>query len=345
MLERIKPRTSLVKEILNRLPKRVWKSSTTTFLDPSVGSGQFVVEIEKRLRAHGHTDKNISKRVAGHERSQFLVNLATHMNKLVGQYTVKSYEEYLEMSPETKFDVIVGNPPFERSDTDAKRWTLWSEFVKKAFELADRVAMITPQSITGPGQFAMIKDKTTVIAVGEHVKKHFPDVGSSFAYFVAHNKRNPGNAKLITDSGEFDYDLKNADFLPMVTTEETLEQMNWLKQRNSRVWTRGELHTSNKSLFDDNGKYEVFHTNAQMLKTNVKNNNLSKIRGCVTLSGHPKFQVIRNAYCSQATMWTEFDTVKEAKKFANECNDEYIQKIMKNFKWSGWNSKEVIESL
>lgn len=343
MLSRIKFEIEpLVVEMLNQLPERVWTSTTATFLDPAIGGGQFVQAIEQRLRDHGHSNQNIRKRVFGLEDSDLHIRYAVNKHKLVGQYAKKPYEKFLELDNSMKFDVIIGNPPFQRSDTDAKRWTLWDQFVKKSFELADTVAMVTPQSITSPGPFAMIKEKATAINID--VSKHF-NVGSTFAYFVAHNQKNQGNAKLITDHGEYDHDIKNVDFLPFVINEETLEQINWLKQRNSRKWKRGELHTSNKDLFEDNGCYEVIHTNAQTLHSNIQHSNLTKIRVCVTLSGYPKFLVIQNAYCSQATMWTEFDTVKEAQAFADDCNGEYIQKIMQNFKWSGWNSKEVIEHL
>lgn len=261
-------------------------------------------------------------------------------DKYVNYVGVKSIISNLQAA--MKFDIIVGNPPFQRNNTDAKRWTLWEQFVKKSFDLADTVAMVTPQSITSPGPFEMIKDRATVINID--VSKHFT-VSSTFSYFIAHNQTNTGTAKLITDSGEFEQDLKNVDFLPFVITKETLEQINWLKQRNSRTWKRGELHTSNKELFDANGKYNVIHTNAQTLKTNIEHTNLSKYRVCITLSGYAKFTVIHNAYCSQATMWTEFNTIEEAQAFADECNGPYIQNIMKIFKWSGWNSKEVIEHL
>ena len=42
MLERIKPLDALVVEILDQLPKEVWTSKTSTFLDPAMGGGQFV---------------------------------------------------------------------------------------------------------------------------------------------------------------------------------------------------------------------------------------------------------------------------------------------------------------
>jgi hypothetical protein len=44
----------LVKEMLDQLPPRVWTDPTVTFLDPAFGGGQFLMEIERRLREAGH---------------------------------------------------------------------------------------------------------------------------------------------------------------------------------------------------------------------------------------------------------------------------------------------------
>jgi len=116
MLSRIKFEIKdLVNDILDQLPKTVWLSSTTTFLDPAIGGGQFVREIERRLRASGHDDANIKGRVYGFESSYLNLKYAqSPLNKyrLVGQYTRMPYEQFLQLDNTMKFDVIVGNPPF-----------------------------------------------------------------------------------------------------------------------------------------------------------------------------------------------------------------------------------------
>jgi hypothetical protein len=127
--------------------------------------------------------------------------------------------------------------------------------------------------------------------------------------------------------------------------EDTLKQAKLLSSRKNHEWKRGELHTSNKELFNDNGKFTVMHTNAQTLRTDADHTNRNKIRVAVSLSGYPTFNVITDGYVSQACFWTEFSTVEEATSFAKECNSTEIQDILKIFKWSGWNSKEVISCL
>ena len=65
---------SLVTEMVSKLPETLFLSDSTTFLDPSMASGQYVAAIENRLRTHGHTDENIKNRVFGVEKSFLRVN-------------------------------------------------------------------------------------------------------------------------------------------------------------------------------------------------------------------------------------------------------------------------------
>jgi len=267
------------------------------------------------------------------------------VNKL--NITYITQEEFFELqgtkdNMKYPFDEVVGNPPYTKDGSKAKRWTLWEEFVKKSKTLATDVTMVTPQSITGPGSFDLIKDHVTVINID--VRKHF-DVGSTFCYWSIDTTKPSTSTKIITDSNEYTLDLSKIDFLPATITDETLALIDALKARKPHTWTRGELHTSNSELFDANGKYTVMHTNAQTLKSNIEHANKTKIRVAVTLSGYPTFQVITNGYASQACFWTECKTIEEAQALADECNGEEIQKMLAVFKWSGWNSKEVIQCL
>lgn len=247
-----------------------------------------------------------------------------------------------ELESSMKFDVIVGNPPYQKENSKAKRWTLWEEFVTKSKTLADVVAMVTPQSVTSPGTFDLIKDNATVINID--VSKYF-DVGSTFCYWIIDNTTPSTSTKIITDKTEYQLDLSKIDFLPKTITDETLSLINTLTSRKARTWKRGELHTSNTELFSATGQYTVIHTNAQTLKSDINHPNRTKIRVVVSLSGYPTFRVLTDGYVSQACFWTECVSIQDAETLANECNGEEIQKILEVFKWSGWNSKEVIKCL
>lgn len=328
----------LVNEILDLLPEDIVINGR--FLDPAMGGGQFVREIERRKRQAGKTDQEIAESVFGLEENILRRDYAVNRFNLVGTYQIG---KFLEMDDSMKFDVIIGNPPFQKTVSKSKRWTLWEEFVKKSLATADQVAMITPQSITSPGPFNLIKGKADVINV--NIGQHF-NVGSTFCYFITNpNKKKGSKTRIRSSAGDFDLDVSRLPFLPFVIDAETIDQIHYLMKRQSRRWKRGELHTSKSALFTEKGRYPVMHTNAQELRTNTNHPNLTKIRVAVSLSGYPQFRVIQDSYVSQACFWTEFSSREEAEEFAKECNGEYIQKIMSVFKWSGWNSKEVIQCL
>ncbi len=119
----------LVDKALDGLPESIWISDSTTFFDPALGGGQFVRIIEQRLRAAGHSDDNIRQRVFGHEESDLHVRYAVNKYKLVGQYSKRLYTDIIGMGTDMKFDVIVGNPPYNG------KAALHQQFFNKGYEL------------------------------------------------------------------------------------------------------------------------------------------------------------------------------------------------------------------
>ena len=73
MVFRLKLDNALANEMVSKLPESLFLSDCTSFLDPSMGGGQYVVAIEDRLRKMGHSDANIKNRVFGVEKSRSIL--------------------------------------------------------------------------------------------------------------------------------------------------------------------------------------------------------------------------------------------------------------------------------
>ena len=143
---------SLINEMLDKLPKDVWKNKDYKWLDPANGIGNFPmiayqklmnglqdVIKDKRGRSE-HIIKNmlymveldpdniiISKKIFGEDANIFCGNfLSMDLKKVTGI---------------DKFDIIMGNPPWndikegKREGTNSGSKTLWNKFIKKSLDL------------------------------------------------------------------------------------------------------------------------------------------------------------------------------------------------------------------
>jgi site-specific DNA-methyltransferase (adenine-specific) len=251
MLERIKNIKGLVNEVLDNLPEAVWTSPSTTFFDPAIGGGQFVAEIERRLRAHGHSDENIRTRVYGFEYTNALVDIAVNMNKLVGQYARKSYEKFFELDNTMKFDVVVGNPPYQDkkgNENSTNSADLYAKFVIKNIELSKNfIALVIPSAWTGPKNSNLKKvvfEDNQPIILNTHKDKWF-DVFMNTCYFVTTKGRK--GQTLLTDNYDNKVSVVLDSNFAVPTDLSVLAIQNkinsFAKKGNlSKNWLRGHLH-------------------------------------------------------------------------------------------------------
>ncbi len=106
--------------------------------------------------------------------------------------------DYLTWTPNMKFDVVIGNPPYQGGDFGKKVYkSLWPLFWAKSFDLAKDdgfVSLITPltwcsptndlskkDSINGKTRLWDVFDGYTSVADVTSIKSFFPGVGSTFS--------------------------------------------------------------------------------------------------------------------------------------------------------------------
>lgn len=357
MLSRIKFEIDpLVEEILDQLPDLVWHSKTSTFFDPAIGGGQFVRAIEQRLREHGHGDTNIRNRVFGFENSELHIRYAVNKHNLVGQYVRKTYEKFFELDNTMKFDIVIGNPPYQgnndKGTKQPKSHNLWSKFAEQGIDLVKDdgyIAFVTPDSWMSPNSQVLKTFKNNSLTwVSTDVSKYFT-VGSSFTAWILQKNQ---NTKTVTIDG-LSVNLNTLNYLPrdFANTYPIHDKVINSKHPKLDVLCDTTCHSDHKhgklsDTVDAVFKHKTWHTNAQTRFSKVKSKDFDKNKIVWTLSGYFKpFYDDGKIGTTEVCQYTLVKDQDEAGNVLSYLNSKLYNFLIITGKWSGFLNGKLICSL
>jgi hypothetical protein len=154
---------NLVNEMLDKLPEEVWKNKDLKWLDPSAGMGNFPVAIYMRLmiglkneffdedKRRRHILEEMLYMVELDKGNVFIMNKifcsnTYKLNIFQGSFIEGDYKDFDIYSSNIKFNIIVGNPPYNQGGISSKKReiqkvsgkvqkTIWPDFISKSFKL------------------------------------------------------------------------------------------------------------------------------------------------------------------------------------------------------------------
>lgn len=343
-----------VTEILDQIPEQLVIHGT--ILDPAIGGGQFVQEIERRKRAAGKTDAEISATVFGIEQNVLRKNYAVNKHKLVGTYCT---DDFLERKFNMKFDVIVGNPPYQKPKTESRLGSrgdtsLWDKFVIKSLDsLNDNgyFAFIHPNSWRKPDDRnnfwkLLTQDNQMhrlVMSSGKKDQDWF-GIGVRVDYYVLQKTPKYKNT-IVIDHENVQHNLNLADFnwLPNYA----ISEIRQLLGKDLKVLYNTFYHTQKKHCDTSTAdfKYPVVHTiNQQGL--GIKYFDRVPAEGSNIHIGVPKVLLNQNELqypyndykgeygMSQLTFGIPISTKEEGDAIVDFLNSEKGKRIIAATKWN-----------
>jgi site-specific DNA-methyltransferase (adenine-specific) len=191
----------LVREMLDTLPKEVWSNPNLKWLDPANGAGTFpfVVivklmiglsewqpDVEKRYK---HIVENMIYTCELQSRNVFLWMCGVDpkdeyaTNTYWGSFLDPGFDKHMkEVWNIEKFDIVIGNPPYQKSDGSGGKGSsalpIYNEFTEKSIKLSNIVLFVTPSRWFSNGR-GLDKFREKMISLdGLFLIKHFPGNGS-----------------------------------------------------------------------------------------------------------------------------------------------------------------------
>lgn len=238
-------------DTLNKLPEKVWKNPNLKWLDPAAGMGNFPVAVYMRLMeglkdVKGYRDEE-KRRKHILENMLYMVELdKTNVFMMKKIFCGKKYKlnifegsfidfkHFKKINIELKFDIILGNPPFQYKEENKQAQPIWHLFVKRSYEelLKNKgyLLFVHPSGwregagIIYNDILKYIKENNLIYLSMNNFKEgqRVFGVGTNFDYYLVQNIKTNNNITIISDidninndkNKEYDLDLNNWNFIP-----------------------------------------------------------------------------------------------------------------------------------
>ena len=135
----------LVQEMVDKIPLEVIKNPNSKFLDPAAGVGTFVIILFYELKKYHSEEHILNNMLYVCEVNRFKVRILKNLG-------IKNIygESFLEQDFKgMKFDVVIGNPPYQTPGMKSNHKKYWIEFLLKGRSLLNNnsyLCFVTPSS-------------------------------------------------------------------------------------------------------------------------------------------------------------------------------------------------------
>lgn len=261
-----------------------------------------------------------------------------------------------------QFDVVLANPPFQdRTNRKRTPHKLWIDFTHLSLTRLLRpgglLLQISPASFRSPSS-RLLREMRSLDTqlVNFDIAQHFPQVGSSFAYYAVRARARCGTASVTAHGTTFSFQLDDeVRWLPADLCKHSLNihrKVMWsehplLDVRHDYVTCHNiRLGTTLSKTATEIHRHPVFHTNAQTWFSSERQDWADQPKVLWTRSGYTRpFFDPGTLGGTDMVYYVLVEDEDSGRCLEHNINLPLMRYILRSARWSGFGNEIVFHSL
>jgi len=269
-----------------------------------------------------------------------------------------------------KFDCLLTNPPYQDSSHSEKKNTLWRKWISFNDKLINEngiFSLVIPSSWMGSPPVLkeyFLEDKKIKPNIKyinrDECKKHFPNVGSTFSYFVIENKNYENETTILSKNINGTIEVANninlneslIDVFPRDLTNIGISIIK--KTLNDEVEKLGiinntfnhSVHKTKWSLHqNDEFCYPVQNTPSKLYWYNYPHLHQGLTKILIPTTTYFRNQMVSTNGVTQSFCYYLIDEELDSNIVANNINNKLFDYLNECFRYANWNSVNLLRKL
>lgn len=351
-----------IEEMISKLPEELWTRKDLKILDPCCGNGNFGIPVYFKL-LQNFTRKDILDNILYF--NDINEKRLDNVKKIFNSKNITNID-FLKNKIETKYDLIMANPPYAKLLEDgsraSKNHNLIKDFIDASLKLLKPdgyILFITPDnwmSYADRNTLIEIITKLQIIYLDIHnAKKYFKKIGSSFTWYIIQNK--PAYKDIIVSgtwmNKQYNGLVKSMPrkYIPLYYNQTVqnilLKTVDNEKLQKFRVLTSSDLHRfTKKHLISDKEtdiyKYKLIHTPSTTVYSSKKHKYQDGYK--VFISTTDKYKVfVDSCGMTQSIAFITCNDLEEANRFMKILQHPLYIFINNICRWGNFNNIRILQ--